>query len=97
MKARLWAIATVALVAVGACEVEPMGTTDCGALLDRIVALEVKRAGFDDAKLTRRWQETFRRTLVAELAHCAERQRDEENLECVSGARSAEILVECLR
>lgn len=73
-------------------------TADCQALLDAIVALELREQGYDDPVLRRRRQAQLSKTLAGSLDACVGRRLPPNALECAGHARSSEELSHrCLR
>lgn len=97
--AALWTALLASLVSPSiGCERDAATATDCRALLDRIVALELAEQGFRDPVLTRRKQDSFARSLAVELARCEGLTLPAGARDCVAQAGSSEqISHTCLR
>jgi hypothetical protein len=70
----------------------------CQEILDRIVQLEMREAGFRDPALVQRKREELRKVLGPELKECEGKPIKSDALACVRTAPSAEeISHRCLR
>ena len=76
--------ALVGLAAISGCHRHTASAADCRAILDRLVALELKEQGFRDPALVPRWQ--------TELAH-----RFDDDLRRCRAVRVGNDLDACLR
>ncbi len=87
-------ILSITLAACG----KPASEADCAAILDRIVELELREGGFNDAVLIAKRQVEMRTKLGGELGDCVGRRLPKDALECVRRADSAEAISHrCLR
>lgn len=81
-----------------ACSAAPATDADCAQILDRIVELELRESGYNDAVLIARRQAELREKLALELKGCVGRRLPKRALECVRRADSAEAISHrCLR
>lgn len=85
--------AVLLLCAVLGCGPDTTATArDCEAILDRIVALELREMGFSDPELERRHQEALRKHFAGSLSQCVGRPLREGAMACVTSAPSTEAL-----
>ena len=88
-----WILASVALaglVTLGGCHRHTASAADCRAILDRLVALELKEQGFHDPALVPRWQEELARRFDDDLRRCrAVRVGDDLDV-CLRAAQNPE-------
>ena len=90
--------AALLLLLLTTCGSERATASDCAAILERIVALELGEQGFVDPELTRRKQAEFARRFTAELARCEGLSLPPGARACVETAPSAEYVSHvCLR
>lgn len=83
---------------VTACNAAPATEAECAQILDRIVELELRESGYNDAVLIARRQAELRAKLALELKGCVGRRLPKRALECVRRADSAEAISHrCLR
>jgi hypothetical protein len=91
-------LAALAVAALGACSRRPASESDCQAILDRLVDIELRERGYLDPALSERWHATARTRFAAEVAACRERRLPEGALACVARATTAEeVAHRCLR
>ena len=82
----------------GACDQHQMSASECGLVLDRIVALELAGDGFRDPVLVARRQSELRLRFASDLTACVGRPASARVMACVAKAAStAEISHACLR
>lgn len=85
-------------LALSACSAAPATEAECAQILDRIVELELRESGYNDAVLIARRQAELREKLALELKGCVGRRLPKRALECVRRADSAEAISHrCLR
>jgi hypothetical protein len=72
--------------------------SDCAALLDRLVELELVERGFHDPALVARWRTGAQAKFAPELAACRGRRLPSSALACAARATTAEeVAHRCLR
>ena len=96
---RPMALALLLLLTAGlGCRRERATLAQCQEILDRIVQLEMREAGFRDPVLLQQRREELRKLLAPELKECEGKRMRSDALACVRAARStAEISHRCLR
>jgi hypothetical protein len=76
----------------------PATEADCGALLDRLVELELAERGFHDPALLSRRQAEARTRFAPDLEACRGRRLPAAALDCATRAATAEAVAHgCLR
>lgn len=92
-------LSTFCLVStISACQSQRSTRVQCEEIFERLVSLELKEMGFDDAELSRRWISRLRRKYRAELEECVGKQIPNDAMRCMHEAKSAEQLShDCLR
>lgn len=76
----------------------PATETECAALLDQVVALQLRQAGFRDQVLERARADELRPLLAPELAGCRRLQLAETTVACARKATTVRDLAhDCLR
>jgi hypothetical protein len=73
-----------------ACRREHASAAICGAILDRIVELELNEQGFRDPALAEQKKRELRAVLDPQLRTCVGRRMRRNGLACVEKARSTE-------
>lgn len=82
---------------LGACE-HRATTSECNAIVDRIVDLELIEQGFRDPVLGAQKRAQMRRELQTQIRDCIDQPIRESALQCVHNAQSTEeITHRCLR
>jgi hypothetical protein len=89
----------LALLLVGGCtRRHPATEADCAALVDRMVAIELRQAGFRDPVLEKARADELRPLLAPELAACRRLSLSPKALACAQKAASVRALAhDCLR
>lgn len=91
------ALIVVAMLALVGCEARAT-ETDCTAILNRIVDLELLEQGFRDPVLAAQKREEMRQALAGRMRGCVGKAIRPDALACVREARSSEeISHRCLR
>lgn len=86
------------LLASGCQQRHPATDEECKAVLDRLVALELRQAGFRDPVLEKARADELRPLLAPELAACRRLTFTPSTLPCARKAASARALAhDCLR
>ena len=80
----------LALSGLVACDRPRTTEADCQAILERIVALELRERGFSDPALVARKQAEMQRTLAGELHTCTGKRIRPKAMACVAEAASSE-------
>ncbi len=90
---------TVALVLASACAPHhPATSAECAQLVDQIVALELRQAGFRDPLLEKLRAGELRQALGPQLEACRRLTLADGALDCAHRAGSAQALAhQCLR
>ena len=71
---------------------------ECEAIVDRLVAMQIRQAGFRDPVLERKRADELRPRLAAQLAACRRLSLPDSVLTCARDATSPRALAhECLR
>lgn len=68
----------------------PASATDCEAILDRLVDLELAQRGYADSALASRWHAMARARFSGDLASCRGRGLPSDALGCLARASSGE-------
>jgi hypothetical protein len=90
--------ALASLVALAGCHRHTATAADCRAVLDRLVALELKEQGFHDPALVPRWQEELARRFDDDLRRCrAVRVGDDLDVCLRSAQNPEEIAHRCVK
>lgn len=91
--------ALLALALVGGCSRRhPASDAQCAALVDRMIAIELRQAGFRDLVLERARADELRPLLASELAACKRLALSPGTLACAQQAASTRALAhDCLR
>jgi len=88
---RLLSLSAVAgLTTLGGCHRHTASAADCRAILDRLVALELKEQGFRDPELVPRWQEELARRFGDDLRRCRAIRLGEDLEGCLRAAQNPE-------
>ncbi len=82
--------ALVGLGAVGGCHRHTASAADCRAILDRLVALELKEQGFRDPALVPRWQAELARRFDDDLHRCRAVRVGDDLEACLRAAQNPE-------
>ena len=88
-----WTLASVALAGLsmlGGCHRHTASAADCRAILDRLVALELKEQGFHDPALVPRWQEELARRFDDDLRRCRAVRVGDDLAVCLRAAQNPE-------
>lgn len=86
----LASVALAGLATLAGCHRHTASAADCRAILDRLVALELKEQGFHDPALVPRWQEELARRFADDLRRCrAVRVGDDLDV-CLRAAQNPE-------
>jgi hypothetical protein len=92
------AAAAATLVVTGACQTRHATADDCAALLDRVVALDMKESGYRDPALVAGRQAALRARFAPELGTCTGMTMPRGAMDCVAHVESVEdIAARCLR
>ena len=75
---------------MGGCHRHTASAADCRAILDRLVALELKEQGFHDPALVPRWQEELARRFDDDLRRCRTVRVGDDLEACLRGAQNPE-------
>ena len=90
--------AVFGLTTLTACERERATRFQCEEIFERLIILELREMGFNDAELSKRWIARLRRRYRAELEECVGKGIPAEAMRCIESAKSAEVLSHtCLR
>jgi hypothetical protein len=90
--------AALAVTSLFGCRRDRATAEVCGAILDRIVEVELDEQGFRDAALAAQKKLELRRLLEADLRRCFGRKLRSDALACVKVARTTEEISHvCLR
>ena len=88
---RIFASAALAgLATLGGCHRHTAGAADCRAILDRLVALELKEQGFRDPALLPRWQAELARRFDDDLHRCRAVRVGDDLEACLQAAQNPE-------
>jgi hypothetical protein len=83
-------LALAGLATLGGCHRHTASAADCRAILDRLVALELKEQGFRDPALLPRWQEELARRFEDDLRRCRAVRVGDDLEVCLRGAQNPE-------
>ena len=90
--------ALAGLATLGGCHRHTASAADCRAILDRLVALELKEQGFRDPALVPRWQEELARRFDDDLHRCRAVRVSDDLASCLRIARNPEeIAHQCVK
>jgi hypothetical protein len=82
---------------IGGCHRHVASASDCRAVLDRLVELELKESGYRDPSLAPRWQSELARRFEADLRRCQTLRVRDDLSSCLGLAGNAEeIAHRCL-
>ena len=84
------ALALAGLATLGGCHRHTASAADCRAILDRLVALELKEQGFRDPALLPRWQEELARRFDDDLHRCRAVRVGDDLQACLQAAQNPE-------
>ena len=88
---RIGSVAALAgLATLGGCHRHTASAADCRAILDRLVALELKEQGFRDPALLPRWQDELARRFDDDLRRCGAIHVGDDFDACLRGAHNPE-------
>lgn len=91
------ALLVTAGIAAPGCRRQPASAEDCGAVLDRIIELELSEAGYRDPVLRARWQQDLGRRFAPDLQRCRGLRIRTDLRNCLGKARTPdEIPHRCL-
>jgi hypothetical protein len=83
---------------ISGCRGRAATADDCGAVLDRLVELELTETGFHDPAIAERWKQSLRVHLALELDRCKGRRVPIDLRACLSRVhRPEEITHHCLQ
>jgi len=83
---------------VGGCHRHLASATDCLAVLDRLVEMELAESGYRDPALASRWQQELVRRFEADLRRCQTLRVRDGLTACLRDAKNAEeIAHRCLK
>ena len=93
----LLAACVLGSIAFAGCRRHPASAADCGAVLDRIIQLELTESGYRDPVLRARWQQDLARRFAPELTRCRGLTVQDDLGPCLGQARTPdEIVHRCL-
>jgi hypothetical protein len=82
--------ALAGLATLGGCHRHTASAADCRAILDRLVALELKEQGFRDPALLPRWQAELARRFDDDLRRCRAVRVGDDLQTCLQTAQNPE-------
>ena len=83
-------VALAGLSTLGGCHRHTASAADCRAILDRLVALELKEQGFHDPALVPRWQDELARRFDDDLRRCRAVRVGDDLDPCLRSAQNPE-------
>lgn len=89
----LFAFLALGVIALAGCGRHKATPADCGAVLDRLIELELTESGYRDAVLRARWQQDLGRRFAPDLARCRGLTVKDDLRRCVHNARTPEEIV----
>jgi hypothetical protein len=94
---RAFLLVTISLMASG-CARHRATPSDCAAILDRLVDLELSESGYRDPVVRARWQDDLRQRFSPDLEHCRKMTVPDDLVSCLATTNGAEDLTHrCLR
>ena len=91
-------ITMIGLTSLTACEPERATRLQCEEIFERLIILELREMGFNDAELSKRWTARLGARYRAELEECVGKEIPTKAMRCIESAKSAEVLSHtCLR
>lgn len=85
------------LVGVSGCNGHPASASECSAILERLIDLELSESGYRDPVLRARWQQDLFRRFAPDLDRCRGREVRISLRTCLATAGSSEeIAHRCL-
>jgi protein TonB len=90
---RLRWIPLLLLVAAAGCKRHPASATECEAILQRLIELELSESGYHDPVLRARWQQDLLHRFASDLDRCRGLEVPNSLRACLAGAHHSEDIV----